>query len=74
MRCIALIIPVIMCNSILKAEQLKVVRVNVKSYAELEGLLLRTFGPDEMPEIAAGMPGEWYDLIMRDAQVCKLKG
>jgi len=51
----------------------KIVRLPIKTYGELEYLLTSTFQKDQIPEIAAGRPGEWYDLIVDDYQLNLIK-
>ncbi len=58
--------------SILNASE-KVVRIRVKSYKELILLLKNVFTKYDFPEIAAGRPGEYYDLIVKDKDLRKLK-
>ncbi|MEO0236520.1 MAG: M14 family zinc carboxypeptidase, partial [candidate division WOR-3 bacterium] len=47
---------------------LAIVRLQIGSYEELERFISTSFSKDEIPEIAAGRPGEWYDLVVNRLQ------
>ncbi|MEO0285283.1 MAG: M14 family zinc carboxypeptidase [candidate division WOR-3 bacterium] len=47
---------------------LAIVRLQIGSYEELERFISTSFSKDEIPEIAAGRPGEWYDLVVNGLQ------
>ncbi|MGB9823726.1 MAG: M14 family zinc carboxypeptidase [Candidatus Hydrothermia bacterium] len=60
---------VILALGILSAEKLSIVRLSITNYKDIEQFLLTNFDKAEMPEIAAGRPGEWYDLIVNENQL-----
>ncbi len=47
----------------------KIVRIYVKNYADLQKIFREYFDKYSYPEIAAGKPGEWYDLIVNESQL-----
>lgn len=53
-------------------EKLSIVRVYIKDYKDLENSVLKNFSKEDVPEIAAGKPGEWYDLIVNQKNLEKL--
>jgi len=53
---------------------LRIIRLKVKTYKELESILLGTYSKDKLPEIAGGRPGEWYDIVVDEEQEKILKG
>lgn len=59
-------------NSVVKS-RFAIVRLQIGKYEELEQFMSATFNKDEIPEIAAGRPGEWYDLIVNDDQLKKIR-
>ncbi len=65
----------IFCGFLLASKQM-IVRLPFKNYQELQNFIYSTFPKDKVPDIAAGRPGEWYDLIVDEYQLdlIRMKG
>jgi hypothetical protein len=60
-------------NSSLHAKTLSIVRIYIDNYSELEQKVLIHFPKEEVPEITGVSPKKWYDLLVDEKGLQKIK-